>query len=335
MPLYTPLPIDRPEFHHQTKRIEPTEAQFLSLFDEAKPTTWMKIYRFFTFNIFLWPVKVIFTITAVVYFAVTIRILGFIHPFVVKPPKDSKDREAEDRYIKRQRIFRTISFYITWPGIRLCLLGIGIVWINRTGKLQPETRTMVMNHQSISDCIILMSQFPLCILAMKSLAKSGFIQAITRVFEMIFVDRAKADAHISQKIVEVQNDPRHHLPIMIFPEGKITNGHGLLGFRSGAFISDKQIQAVCIRYKMWLTPYNMATVCWLEPDMKTFIYQVLSIPFMTVNVDVLDPLDFSKEPKLTPKQKAEKYQLQMANFFGCPAYRKTNKAIFKGKYHTN
>lgn len=335
MPLYTPTPVDRPEFHNQTKRIEPTEEEFLSLFDEAKPSTGQKIYRFFTFLLFLFPVKIIFTITAIIYFAVTVRILGFIHPFVVRPPKDNSDRKAEDAYIKRQRIFRTVAFYVTWPGIRLCLLGIGIVWINRTGKLRPDTRTMVMNHQTIADCIVMMSQFPLCILAMKSLSSSSFIQAITRVFEMIFVDRAKADAHISKKIVEVQEDPRHHLPIMIFPEGKITNGNGLLGFRSGAFISDRPIQGVCIRYKMWLTSYNMATVCWLEPSMLTFLYQILAIPFITVNVDVLDPIDFTKGPKLTPKQKAEKVQLQMANFFGCPAYRKTNKSIFKGKYHTN
>ncbi|OHT01637.1 Acyltransferase family protein [Tritrichomonas foetus] len=316
MPLYTSIPIDLPEYHNQTKRIEPTHEQFLSLFDEAKPSTIIKIYRFITFIVFMFPIKIIFMLFGIVYFSLTIQILGHIAP-----------------YIKNKSRFRNVSFYITWPGVRSALLGAGIVWISRTGTLRPNTRTMVSNHLSISDCIVLMTQFPLCILAMKGLASSSFIQAITHVFELIFVDRTQFGCHISHEIVKTQED-KSHLPLMIFPEGKITNGTGLVGFRSGAFVSDEQVQAVAIRYNMWLTTRDMATIAWLEPNMKLFIYQLLAIPFTTVNVDVLEPLDL-REEKLTPKQKAEKVELQMANFFGCPAYRKTNKSIFKGKITVN
>lgn len=335
MPLYTCVPIDKPEFHNQTKRREPTEKEFLSLFEETHPSLGQKIYLFFTFFLFLGPIKIIITLLGVLYFTITIRILGFLHPFIVHPRTNSKG-EYDDATIERQRKFRTVSFYITWPGVRMALLGAGIIWIKRTGTLRPNTRTMVMNHLSISDCVVMMTQFPLCILAMISLSKSGFIQAICKVFELIFVDRSDPSKHVSHEIVKVQNDKRNHLPIMIFPEGKITNGNGILGFRSGAFIANQQIQGVCIRYNMWLTNHNMATISWLEPDMKTYLFQVFAIPFMIVNVDVLDPIDFTKdEANLTPKQRAEKVQLQMANHFGCPAYRKTNKSIFRGKYTVN
>ena len=264
----------------------------------------------------MFPIKIFFLIAGVSCFALSIQILKLFAP-----------------HVKNKMKFRKIAYYATWPGIRMGLLGAGIVWINRKGDVFPKTRTIIVNHESISDILLLMSQYPLCILAMKSLESSAFIQAITHVFKMIFVDRSRRDCKISQQIIKIQENKTEY-PLMIFPEGKITNGNGLVGFRSGAFIYDAPVQAFCIRYKFWFCSKNMGTIAWLEPDMKTFFYQLLAIPFITVDINVLDPVDFGNK-KLTPKQKAEVAELQMANFLGCPAYRKTNKCVFKGKICVN
>jgi 1-acyl-sn-glycerol-3-phosphate acyltransferase len=152
-----------------------------------------------------------------------------------------------------------------------------------------------------------------------------FAQRLIKVWDGAFVDRSSGSDHMSNQILDWQRDPSR-LPIAIFPEGKVTTGEGLLGFRSGAFLGDEPVQAVGIRYKMWFTPKGMSTPAWLENQIGDYFWQLWGIPFITVEVTVLEPLDLKG---LTPKEKAGTVELQLANYFGCRAIKKTNKSLFR------
>lgn len=135
------------------------------------------------------------------------------------------------------------------------------------------------------------------------------------VLEMIFVDRSKSEG-VSQHLIKEQEDDRN-LPVCVFPEGKITNGECVMGFRTGSFICRRQLQGVTIRYNQWLIPKEMATVCWCEENLLLYLYQLFSIPFLTLEINFLPPLPFPET--MTPAERAAKVQLQLANSLGCRA----------------
>jgi hypothetical protein len=151
------------------------------------------------------------------------------------------------------------------------------------------------------------------------------VPLLTTVWDACFVDRSTSVDHVSGQLQTWQSD-RTKLPIVVFPEGKVTNGEALLGFRCGAFVSDEKCQAITIRYKLWFTPKGMSTPSWLEMQLQDYLYQIWAIPWMTVDIHVLELLDLKGK---TAKQRAAALELQMANFLGVRATRKTNKSLFR------
>ena len=210
--------------------------------------------------------------------------------------------------------------------IRFILLGLGIIWINNTGEVDPETRTFISNHLAFFDILLHITRVPIGCIAMSSLKNNIFVKNTARMFDICFVDRS-VSAGVANQLVAWQKD-KTRLPVVVFSEGKVTNGEALLGFRTGGFVSDEKVQAMCIRYKMLFTPKGMATPAWLENDFLLYVYQLFSIPLMIVNIDVLPVLDLKDKDV---KERAKMVQLQMANHFGCLAIEATNKKIFQNE----
>jgi lysophosphatidylcholine acyltransferase/lyso-PAF acetyltransferase len=179
---------------------------------------------------------------------------------------------------------------------------------------------------SLLETILLLGEFPISYLAADYLAKNPFIKLLANVFYFVFVNRSEGGA-VSKQLQNIANDPSV-LPVVIFPEGKVTNGDALVGFRSGAYISPTLVQPVAVRFRMWLTPKSMATVAWNECNFKYYLYQLMSIPFLTVDLDVLPPITWKGSDK-TPQERACESELQIANHLGVIACSRTNKDLFK------
>ncbi|KAK8894346.1 Lysophosphatidylcholine acyltransferase 2 [Tritrichomonas musculus] len=311
MPLYTDCPRNDPNLHDQKELTYLQDKEFLDLFEPTHPTLLMKIYRFLCFIVFLGPIKMIL---CAIFFFIFYCVVGILPIF--------------RRFFKTNRDFKTWAFYVCRPIVRMVLFFLGIAHISIKGQIHDYARTIVANHQSLIETILLLDQFPVSYLAAAYLQAYKFVVSTSNVFDVVFVDRARRQ-NISQHLVDIANDPML-LPVVVFPEGKVTNGDALVGFRSGAYISETMVQPVAIRYRMWFTPRSMSTVAWNEDNFKYYLYQFFAIPFITVEINCLEPISWKGTNK-TPQEKAVESELQIANALGTIACSRTNKDYFKLK----
>lgn len=295
-------PADFPDYHHQTKQTDFTEEQFNNLFKPLSPTKNQKIIRFIIFIISLGPIRLLlFVLTAIVF-----SILLFIWSFILDYFPNLKSFA-----------FQTIS-----PIARLGFFLIGFTHISIHGQIEPTTRTLISNHLSFWDPMISFSLFKATFLTLAGAKSSVLVKALGKVIGFIFVDRSKKEG-VTETIIKTQKDKSYN-PVWIYPEGKVTNGSAILGFRTGSFVSDTPIQAVCFRYKSWFSSNKWATISWLNDSILDYLYQFLSIPMNTIEITILPQIDTKG---MSTQEKAVAYQLQMANFLGVPAIKQTNRQL--------
>lgn len=311
MPLYTSVPINDPNLHDQKEAKEVSQEELKHYITPYPITSSLRFMRFVCFIVFLGPFRLISCIISLILFFITVSVLGTIG----KLP-----------FIKDKRKYKNWASKITYISERLCLLSVGIVYISLNGEIKPETRTIVSNHLTMVDPVSLLSQIPVSYLVMSGLKGNPFFSQTSKIYDIIYVDRSKKEG-ITQQVCDFQNNP-NILPLTIFPEGKVTNGECVLGFRSGGFVNNTPVQPVTLRYKLWFCPRDMATISWVSDDTLEYIYQLFSIPFITLEVNILDPIKWEK-PDMTPQEKANQAELIIANSLGCLALKNTNKEIFQ------
>ena len=230
------------------------------------------------------------------------------------------------KFFKSERQYKTFAQTILYPLSRITLFAMGVVYIKKEGKIEKNTRTLLINHLTLFDITAAITLFDSSYLAMASIKNNPIIKGANEIFNMIYVDRSKVGQGTTEVIRKVQED-YSLAPIVIFPEGKVTNGDGLLGFRTGAFISDTPLQPITFRYKLWFCTRGLSTMAWVHENTLFYIWQVFTIPFMTLEIDCLPQICF-KDTNKTPAEKAKEVELMMANHLGCLAVKQTNKEYF-------
>lgn len=310
MLLYTQVPIDDPNLHDQKELTTVTEEAYENYFLPHPSTTRDKIARFLFFFITLGPLRMILTFLCFIVFILTMPVLNLFKNFF-KTPRDYK--------IWAQKIL--------YPIARLGLFFTGVMRIHKKGDIKSDTRTIVINHLTMFDIVVIISLFDSSYLAMAGLKNLFFMRWANEIFNMVYVDRSKGNQGTTELICNLQND-FSRVPIVIFPEGKVTNGDILLGFRTGAFVNDTPIQGMTFRYNLWFCSKGQSTIAWVDPSDIFYLWQLYTIPFMTLEVNCLPQVRFEGMNK-TPQEKAEIVELMMANSLGCLAVKQTNKAYFK------
>ena len=315
MPLYVNVPNDDPKFHNQTSLMDVDDETFNHAFDPKNPKSlFVRVYRFLCFIVFLGPIRIVLTIFAFLLFYSAVCIL---------PVFKGRFKNGID--------FKIWAAKIVSPLVRLILFTCGVVWITKKGEVKEDTRTMVSNHLCFFDAASLFLAAPCQFVATAGSRNNTLCYRGSLVFDMIFVDRTKAGGATKQ-ITDAQQD-NDRVRVAIFPEGRVTNGSCMIGFRTGAFVAETPLQPIALRYKHWLMPESMATIAWCEWNFWLFIYQMYSIPFLTLEITVHDQQIYKGDGK-TPEQRAHEAQLMIANSLGCPAYSKTNKGTLTGKPKT-
>jgi 1-acyl-sn-glycerol-3-phosphate acyltransferase len=100
--------------------------------------------------------------------------------------------------------------------MRLGMFGLGIARLNVHGSIHPDARTIICNHLSLIETVILLQQFPVSYLAADWLSRRLIIQQAAHVFDFYFVNRAKHQGGVGH-LVEIANDPSR-MPVVVFPE---------------------------------------------------------------------------------------------------------------------
>lgn len=311
MKLSYSYPLDFKDKHEQDKLTDLTEEEFKHLFAVPESSQFTKILRIIYFIVFLGPIRLV--LCALSWLPVAFNLLVF--------PKFSF-------LFKDKKSMASACYKASWIWLRLMLLSLGIVHIKTTGKVDERTRVLVSNHLTLFDPILSMVHSPCGFAMMSGLKGMKSIKNQIELFGGVYIDRSKKDG-VTNEIRRIIKDETL-FPMKIFPEGKITGGNVLLGFRTGAFIEDTVIQPVTIRYTHWLCPRSISTICWLHDGAFEYLLQAFATPFYTVQIDTLEPIELTGKDRV-PSESAAETQLIMANHLGVPAIRQTNKWVFQNK----
>eukprot|EP00929_Paragymnodinium_shiwhaense_P000909 TRINITY_DN101102_c0_g1_i1.p1 TRINITY_DN101102_c0_g1~~TRINITY_DN101102_c0_g1_i1.p1 ORF type:complete len:516 (-),score=127.30 TRINITY_DN101102_c0_g1_i1:45-1568(-) len=159
------------------------------------------------------------------------------------------------------------------------------------------TPLIVSNHTSYLDGLILAALFG----APKVLAKAGAKQTpifgkLMEEMDTIFVDRQDPDSR-----QETMRAIRGHCtswrdgdrPLLIFPEGTVSNGEGILPFKKGAFVSGVPVRPVVIVYTGTFDPASTTYRLTKQGPVKTtdaeWFMQFLGHFIHSMHVHILRP----------------------------------------------
>lgn len=298
MPLYTSIPQKDPKFTQQTEQTQLSMKAFTEVMRVPKHSFLLHVFRILIFIFFLVIPKIIILVPGSILLFITFSFLRMIRIF----------------FKNEKQFLRFCRHVIIFP-LRIVLLGLGFTKINFIGKCDPEARLIVSNHISVADPIIVGLSTIVTYIGSSEVSNLWFVRIITDLVSVFFFDRHQTGNKISQVIAQLASNEKYE-PILIFPEGETTNGDALLGFRSGAFITDYKIQPVTLTYKCWLMKRGYSTVSWVDMNPFRYFLDLLVIPFISVDLEYLEPV---KSKAVDAKKKAKKVQLQMANHLGVPA----------------
>jgi len=197
----------------------------------------------------------------------------------------------------------------------------GCIRVNDYRKPKAETANIlvVAPHMTFVDSLILAVAFPP---VPSGVGNSGILnipvfRSLALAAQAILVDRTNKESKgCCKEILESRagaawNGP----PVMVFPEGVITNGSALVQFKQGAFSAGQPITPVCLRYR-W-RHYNPSG-CGKNCSMPVAILRMLLQFANFCDIDILDTYVPSEAEKKDPRLFAENVRKLMAFHLNVP-----------------
>lgn len=119
-----------------------------------------------------------------------------------------------------------------------------------------STPIILANHVNWIDFIYMGS----CItkasfVAKKEVQQVPVFSALAYHLKSLWVDRSSAEARhnikeqIGQRVEQFLRDPASSMPIIIYPEGTVTNGRSIISFKNGAFEPLAPVTIFCLKYE--------------------------------------------------------------------------------------
>lgn len=221
-------------------------------------------------------------------------------------------------------VLKPVGFLISRVFIRICLFCLGVLWIRVEGKCDKKARVLVYNHQSLLDGPSLWFFEPFTVIVMSEMLKVPFFGRILIGADSVFIDRKRqtgASALITNRINDVGK-----MKVAVSPEGKTTKGKFLLKFHTGSFLTEKPIQPVALSYSHYMC-WGGSGVTWLVGGFIEWLWECLSCPLCIMNIKYLETQQGEEFNKLTPREKADKCQLMIANTLGVKASNRSNTEL--------
>jgi len=148
-----------------------------------------------------------------------------------------------------------------------------------------------------------------------NILKAPFVNCIGLAFQNVFTDlRSKEAREVSKNVIVARADSSWTgPPLVIFPEGRITNGRVLIQFRTGAFTPGKPVLPVCLRY-----PHRYFDPTGQSRANKSFMwpFRILSQLCNFSKVEILPPYVPSAAEQEDPVLYANNVRAEMAKAMG-------------------
>lgn len=314
--LYSCVPTIIDECSNQVELSDVSDEEFQKAY-LPKPQPWYHtLFRVFCFFAFLGPIRIIFC------FGGSILLLGIAVLFRMFLHKIGRGDSLKKETFK----FEAFAF-------RIMALSFGIVYINKKGSIDPETRVFYSNHTAFIDPFLICYTNIVSSVMKIELSYNKITQFVYESSDPIYVDRKTAKG-ATKYIIDRVND-ENRTPVLIYPEGTLTNGECLLKFHRGAFLTEKKVQPISVRYWQPLVPKDWNTYAWVEPNIIKHFLCLFSMPFSFVTIEYLSPIQLNKEGNGNIEEFTKYAQLLLANNLKVKAINKSSDLIFKKKKEKN
>jgi 1-acyl-sn-glycerol-3-phosphate acyltransferase len=181
--------------------------------------------------------------------------------------------------------------------LRFAILGIRIKHVKhsiydffpdyKTTQEGVSSGVVISNHSSFLDVFVLF-QKRIAFLSKASIAKAPIFGGLAIDRQSVFVNRddAKNKNAVIDKLkkrADLSSQGRIH-PLCVFPEGTVSNGRSIMKFKKGAFMSDKPIRVMSMKYGGDLDfSGSMSNI-----NILTCFAFTLSQPYITLEIHELD-----------------------------------------------
>jgi 1-acyl-sn-glycerol-3-phosphate acyltransferase len=200
--------------------------------------------------------------------------------------------------------------------LRFLLLGIRVKHVKHSiydffpnyqnSKPGIGTGVVICNHSSFLDVFVLFKR-KIAFLSKAGIAKAPIFGQIAVERQCIFVNRddSKNKTAVLDKLkrrADLASEGKIH-PVCVFPEGTVSNGRSLMKFKKGAFMTDKPIKIMALKYG---NDSNFSTSM-ANINLLACIAFTLSQPTMNLELHELDE-DFDPSFSFTRRGLSEDYE---------------------------
>lgn len=187
----------------------------------------------------------------------------------------------------------------------------------------PEHGTLISNHLSYLDIVVLASLRPCVFVAKAEIAQMPVLGWMTTNSGTVYVERGRGGSALraSEAMQKAMDDG---LPVVFFPEGTTSNGEALLKFHTGligqALLSNAPMTAAFITYSLAEDNGTEVSVqqdlCWGEKPLLRHIFDFLGLRGVHAEVQFGErPVAFSSNA-LHRKAAAQEAQAAVAALGG-------------------
>jgi 1-acyl-sn-glycerol-3-phosphate acyltransferase len=294
----------------QTELSQISDEEFNYAWKERPHTWYHRAFQIFCFFLFLGPLRFLLAITifliiasGVCFFRAMLARLGY-------PPE----------------YLRAPCLRIWLFAVRFLFFACGLVYIHKTGTVDPAARFIISNHTAMFDPFVICDVL-LCRGSGKQEYRKYFFHHILDLADPIWIDRS-ASTGVSQKLVESANDFKQP-PVLIYPEATLNNGDVILKFHTGAFLTQYPVQMVCVRYWQAFVPQGWNSYAYTSPNFLKYLWGMVSMPFVIVTADILPAIHPNEGESV--HDFATRAQLMMANYMKVKAVDRSSDELFKPK----
>lgn len=277
------------------------------------PSKWYHIlYQVVCFIVFLGPIRLILSLIIIVDTLLFIASVRLTLNFLGFP-------EAGKQFL--------VS--IGRISLRLFLFTCGVMYIDVQGKIDYDARFVISNHVGFPDFCLAFLVRNLSVVLKKEFGDVPMIRPVIDNVNPIYVDRS-ASCGQSQLVINQANDPAKN-PVLIFPEGTICSGDFLLKFHRSAFLTNKKVQPMIMKYNMPLVPKRWNSFHWTEISFIQYYWQLMSMPPSYATIELVPSITLDNEGKGDIEYFAKYAQLLFANKLKIKAIDGSSDIIFKNK----
>jgi lyso-ornithine lipid O-acyltransferase len=182
------------------------------------------------------------------------------------------------------------------------ILNIRVTVAGDRGKIEQGHTIIISNHLGYVDGIVLGSIFPVVFVSKREVRKWPLIGLWTSLCGTIFINRQRKD-EVRSLIVEMSRKLKEGVNILLFPEGRATNGDRMLPFqtaplaaplRNGGTILPVTLVYKCIEDKPVTNANRDLIYCYDDMDFVPHFWKLLSLRSVEVTVTVRPKIDCSR-----------------------------------------